>query len=780
MTPLPTPSDRRPKPPRADDSNCPTDPGSICPTGPGHSPWWTELDRLTHAAEGQFTWGLSPAAISLATLDWSMHLANAPFRRAHLAQYAMEGAQQFWRSVWTAVPARTPSPDDRRFRSPEWSFPPFSWAMQAFLLTEDWWTQATCGIPGVDPLHDRVASFAARQWLDTLSPSNFPWLNPEVIERAVKSGGGNFLSGGRTFLRDFERLLKGGEPEFGNHAVGRDLAVTPGKVVFRNELIELLQYEPTTAKVFAEPVLIVPAWIMKYYVLDLSQTNSLVKYLVERGFTVFCISWRNPGSEQRGLRFEDYRVMGFEAALQAALEITGSPRVHACGYCLGGTLLAIAAAERAEPRGDVFASLTFIAAQVDFTEAGELQLFINDSQVDFIEDLMEVQGYLDGRQMGGTFQLLRSNDLIWSRAVRAYLKGEQNMPTDLKAWVADVTRMPACMHSQYLRRLFLENRAGPRPLRGGRPSHLHRRHHGADVRRRHRKGPHRPLAVGLPVPCAERGRDHLRAGERRPQCGRGGRPRRADGAPLDPHPPAGRAPCRARRMARDGRCRRRLLVARLVEVAGGAFVRPSQSPGRRRARPRLCAPCRCTRGLCARALSSEFWRAVSAETCPSHAIKGKRRSGRGSRRPAFGQDSGDPRRRSKTSVLQSTLVHGAQTRAHHAHDVQRKERRMGNHLEKALFVDGDDNALHPRAGARTARAAVHEPHLAENVAFFNGFQNAITVHDLHFAFLNDVEMVGRVSLTEQHLALSEFHGSGLAPEKIEKTSHMFALPTSAE
>jgi polyhydroxyalkanoate synthase len=196
---------------------------------------------------------------------------------------------------------------------------------------------------------------------------------------------------------------------------------------------------------------------MKYYVLDLSQANSMVKFLVDQGFTVFCISWRNPGPKQRDLTFEDYRVMGFEAALKAALEITRSPRAHACGYCLGGTLLAVAAAERAEPRGDVFASLTFIAAQVDFTEAGELQLFINDSQVDFIEDLMEIQGYLDGRQMGGAFQLLRSNDLIWSRAVRAYLKGEQKMPSDLKAWVSDVTRMPACMHSQYLRRLFLQN-----------------------------------------------------------------------------------------------------------------------------------------------------------------------------------------------------------------------------------------------------------------------------------------------------------------------------------
>jgi polyhydroxyalkanoate synthase len=449
MTPKPSLSGATPKAGTAD--------ASLCPDVPGHSPWWTELDRLSHALEGQFTWGLSPAAISLAALDWSMHLANTPFRRAHLAQSAMEGAQQFWRSVWTAVPARTPGPDDRRFRSPEWGSPPFSWAVQAFLLTEDWWAQATCCVPGVDPLHDRVVSFATRQWLDTLSPSNFPWLNPEVIQRTVKTGGGNFLSGARTFLRDYQRLLKGGEPEFGNHAVGQDLAVTPGKVVFRNELIELLQYEPTTDKVFAEPVLIVPAWIMKYYVLDLSQTNSMVKYLVEKGFTVFCISWRNPGPEQRDLSFEDYRVSGFEAALKAALKITQSPRVHACGYCLGGTLLAMAAAERAEPRGDVFASLTFIAAQVDFTEAGELQLFINDSQVDFIEDLMEVQGYLDGRQMGGTFQLLRSNDLIWSRAVRAYLKGEQKMPTDLKAWVADVTRMPACMHSQYLRRLFLEN-----------------------------------------------------------------------------------------------------------------------------------------------------------------------------------------------------------------------------------------------------------------------------------------------------------------------------------
>ena len=294
--------------------------------------------------------------------------------------------------------------------------------------------------------------------LDVFSPSNFILTNPEVLERTQAEAGQNLVRGFWNFIEDWERQANG-RPPVGTETfkVGEHLAATPGKVMFRNRLIELIQYEPTTSEVRPEPILIVPAWIMKYYILDLGPTNSLVRYLSEQGFTVFMISWKNPGIEERDLGMEDYRTLGPMAALDAIGRIVPDQQVHAVGYCLGGTLLATSAAAMARDGVDRIKSLTFLAAQIDFTEAGELTLFINESQVAFLEDMMWEQGYLDGNQMAGAFQMLRSNDLIWSRMVRDYLMGERQPISDLMAWNADATRMPYKMHSEYLRKLFLDN-----------------------------------------------------------------------------------------------------------------------------------------------------------------------------------------------------------------------------------------------------------------------------------------------------------------------------------
>lgn len=448
------------------------------PTVPRTSPYALRmLDRTFKANMAAQTQGITPAGMSTVIFEWLAHLAMSPGKQLELAQeagYKVEMLLRYIRQAKMSSKAESciqPALQDDRFSGEAWSRWPFNVMSQAFLLQQEWWNSATTNIDGLSQSTERAISFTTRQILDHLSPSNFPMLNPEVINATRKQGGKNFVRGWEHFREDYRRQ-KTGCPPAGTEdfRVGENMATTPGKVIYRNHLIELIQYTPTTKNVAAEPVLIVPAWIMKYYILDLTEEKSLVRYLLDQGHTVFMISWRNVASEDRDLDLESYRRQGPLAALDTISAIIPERKIHAVGYCLGGTLMTIQAAVMARDKDQRLASLTLLAAQVDFTEAGEISMFISDSQVDYLESMMQERGYLDGSQMAGAFQLLNSNDLVWSRMVREYMLGERQPMHALMAWNADTTRMPYQMHSQYLRRIYLKNDlAAGRYIAGDRP-----------------------------------------------------------------------------------------------------------------------------------------------------------------------------------------------------------------------------------------------------------------------------------------------------------------------
>ena len=413
------------------------------------------LDGAFHAALAPLSGGLSPISLLLAWADWSLHLMTQPAQSARLALQAPR----------LLVEAPAPGAEDLRFSHPGWAQWPFAPLVQAYLGAEAWWRDATA-LRGMTAHHQELARVFARQWLDTLSPANFALTNPEVLQRTAERFGGNFADGAAIAL-DQWRLRQGLpplQPSEHPYQPGVDLAVTPGKVVHRNALVELIQYEARTPRVHAEPVFIVPSWIMKYYVLDLSPHNSMVRWLVSQGHTVFIVSWRNPDEGDALLDMDDYLQLGVFDPLSAIARLLPGAAVHACGYCLGGTLLSIAAAALARPqrvqRAELLAplaSVSLLAAETDFSEPGEMGVLIDESQVAMLEDQMAERGFLSGRQMAGSFQFLHSRELVWSALTRERLLGERLRPNDLMAWNADVTRMPAAMHSEYLRRCYLRN-----------------------------------------------------------------------------------------------------------------------------------------------------------------------------------------------------------------------------------------------------------------------------------------------------------------------------------
>jgi len=386
------------------------------------------------------------------------------------------GAQaKLWQDYWSlwqrsmlklmgqdAPPVAEVARGDRRFKHEDWqqNFV-YDYIKQSYLIAARHLHASLSGVQGLDEQTARKVDFYTRQYIDALSPSNFVMTNPEVLRETVASGGQNLLKGFSNLLDDLARG-NGGRPELrmtdeAAFKVGENLALTPGKVVFQNDLMQLIQYAPTTEKVFARPLLIIPPWINKYYILDMREKNSFVKWAVGEGHTVFMVSWVNPDARFADKTFEDYLNGGPLAALDAVERATGEREVNVIGFCLGGTLLATALGYLAAKGDTRVASATFFATLIDFKNAGELEVFIDEGQVQALEKRMKERGYLEGSEMATTFNMLRANDLIWSFVVNNYLMGRNPFPFDLLYWNSDSTRMPAAMHSYYLRNMYLCN-----------------------------------------------------------------------------------------------------------------------------------------------------------------------------------------------------------------------------------------------------------------------------------------------------------------------------------
>ena len=414
------------------------------------------------------TGGVDPAPTVAAWLSWIHQLARHPERIAEVAAAGLQdaaalAAPSLQRERWPVPPDR----DDKRFAGVGWELPPFAWQAQRHLLWEDLWRKACAPLPGLSEADRRRIEHLGSLGLGALSPSNFAATNPDVLAAALKSGGKSVLEGAALWAQDAGRL-RAGQPLPGDDGLvpGVDVAASAGKVVYRNRLMELIQYEPVAQTVRPEPILLVPAWIMKFYILDLTPQTSLVRHLLEAGFTVFVISWRNPRPDDSSLTLEDYREAGVETAIDLARSVCSAP-VHGVGYCLGGTLLAMEAARRGRLQDDALASLSLLAAQTDFEDGGDYRKLLTPADVDALKALMQAQGVLEGWQMAASFYGLRAKDMLWPRLVSRYLKGEAPPPDPLGFWLADATRMPARMHAEYLRGCYLENRLARGELQVG-------------------------------------------------------------------------------------------------------------------------------------------------------------------------------------------------------------------------------------------------------------------------------------------------------------------------
>jgi polyhydroxyalkanoate synthase subunit PhaC len=409
-----------------------------------------------------------PFNIGHAFTEMTTRLMSDPQKLVQAQMSLWQDYMNLWQSTamrmmgQEAEPVIAPARDDRRFKDSAWQDNQvFDFIKQSYLLTARWMQNTVHEVDGLDNKTAQKIDFYTRQFVDAMAPSNFVMTNPEVLRTTIESRGENLVKGLQHLLNDLERgkgKLSISMTDYEAFEVGKNVAVSPGKVVYQNDLLQLIQYAPATDKVAKRPLLVIPPWINKFYILDLKPQNSFVKWAVEQGLTVFVVSWVNPDEKLAGKTFEDYMLEGTLTALDAIEKATGEKSANVIGYCLGGTLLASTLAYLAtKKQSDRIASATFFVTMVDFTEAGELSVFIDEEQLGALEAKMNERGYLEGSEMATTFNMLRANDLIWSFVVNNYLLGKEPFPFDLLYWNSDSTRMPAAMHSFYLRNMYQKN-----------------------------------------------------------------------------------------------------------------------------------------------------------------------------------------------------------------------------------------------------------------------------------------------------------------------------------